>query len=168
MPLLIKTMAAVMGHQMSNTKQLLEMKDKRINALEERLDVLEAEKREQYSRRPNIQFQGIPETENETTNELVLRTVNENMGMLLTVAHLERNHRLGPKKEENGRPWKRAIIVQFRSEAFRDEVFKARAQLKRHNIIDIDKAIFINEDLTEKRASLANKTRLLKREKNIR
>ena len=168
-PLLIKTMAAVMGHQMSNMKQLLHMKDKRINALEERLDVLEAEadKREQYSRRPNLRFQGIPETESETTNELVLQTVNEKMGMQLTVAHLERSHRLGPKKDENGRPRKRAIIVRFRSEATRDEVFKARAQLKRHNSIDKDKAIFINEDLTTKRASLAYKTRLLKREKTI-
>ena len=69
------------------------------------------------------------------------------MGMQLTVAHLERSHRLGPKKDENGRPRKRAIIVRFRSEATRDEVFKARAQLKRAlNSIDKDKAIFINED----------------------
>ena len=86
-PLLIKTMVAVMGHHMSNMKQLLEMKDKRINSLEERLDVLDAEvdKREQYSRRPNLCFQGIPETENETTNELFLQTVNEKMGMQLTL-----------------------------------------------------------------------------------
>ena len=69
-PLLIKTMVAVRGHQMSNMKQLLEMKDERINVLEERLDVSEAEadKREQYSRRPNLRFQGIPEAECETTN----------------------------------------------------------------------------------------------------
>ena len=60
-PLLIKTMA-VMGHQMSNMIQLLKMKDKRINALEERLDVLEADKREQYSRCPNLRFHGIPES----------------------------------------------------------------------------------------------------------
>ena len=68
-PLLIKTMAAVMGHQMSNVKQLLDMKDKRISALEDRLDILEAEadKLEQYSRHSNLKFQGIPETENETT-----------------------------------------------------------------------------------------------------
>ena len=86
--------------------------------------------------------------------------------MQLTVAHLDRSHRLGPKKKENSRPRKRAIIVRFRSEAILDEVFRGRAQLKRHNSIDKDKAIFINEDLTAKRASLAYKTRLLKRENN--
>ena len=66
-PLLIKTMAAVMGHQMSNMKQLLDMKDKRISALEDRLDVLEADKLKQYSRHSNLKFQGIHESENETT-----------------------------------------------------------------------------------------------------
>ena len=110
----------------------------------------------------------------------------------------------GPKKGENGRRGKRAIIVRFRSEATRDEatldeatldeatrdeatrdeatldeatrdeatrdeatrddIFRARAQLKRHNSIDKDKAIFINEDVAAKRAY---KTRLLKRGKTI-
>ena len=74
---------------------------------------MEADKREQYSRRLNLCFHGIPETENETTNELVLQTVNEKMGMQLTVAHLERSHCLGPKKNENGHPRKRAINVRF-------------------------------------------------------
>ena len=52
-----------------------------------------------------------------------------------------------------------------RDEAARDNVFRARAQLKRHNSIDTDKAIFLNEDLTAKRVSLAYKTSLLKLEK---
>ena len=52
-----------------------------------------------------------------------------------------------------------------RDEAARDDVFRARAQLKRHNSIDTDKAIFLNEDLTAKRVSLAYKTSLLKLEK---
>ena len=92
--------------------------------------------------------------------------------MQLTVAHLERSHCRGPKKDEKGRPRKCSITVRFRSEAirdetFRDEVFRARAQLKRHNSIDKDKVIFVNENLAAKRASLVYKTRLLKREKPI-
>ncbi|KAI0231624.1 hypothetical protein LSAT2_018021 [Lamellibrachia satsuma] len=48
-----------------------------------------------------------------------------------------------------------------RDEAARDDVFRARAQLKRHNSIDKDKAIFLNEDLTAKQVSLAYKTNRL-------
>ena len=45
---------------------------------------------------------------------------------------LERSHRIGPKQDEKGAPRKRAIIVRFRSEAIRDEVFRARVNLKEH------------------------------------
>lgn len=57
----------------------------RIQVLEERVGTLEdeADKSEQYTRCPNLRIQGIPETKDETTNELVITTLKK-MG----IAHI--------------------------------------------------------------------------------
>ena len=65
---------------------------------------------------------------------------------------------IGPKQDEKGAPRKRAVIVRFRSEAIRDEVFRARVNLKEHNRTHKDGQVFLNEDLTAKRAMFAFKT----------
>ena len=62
-------------------------------------------------------------------------------------------------------PHKRAVIVRFRSEAVRDEVFRPRIYLKEHNIIRTDRQVFLNENLTAKLAKIAFLTRQIKREK---
>ena len=59
------------------------------------------------------------------------------------------------------------MIVRFRSEAVRDEVFRARTRLKEYNRQFQDNQIHVNEDLTAKRAMLAYRTRQLKRQKQI-
>ena len=124
--ILIKTMCAAMSHHMTNLRDLLALKEDSIRALEDRVDILEATRREQHFRCPNRCFQGIPEAERECTNDLVIATVNEKMGLKPTVAQLERSHHLGPKKNVNGRTRKRATIVCFRSEAARYEVYRVR------------------------------------------
>ena len=116
-----------------NLKAIVTSKDKRIRCLEQKVNVLEAEadRREQYSRRPNLLFQGIPEADRESTNDLVLSLINEKMGLTgIGLMRSERSHRLGPKHDKQGRSRKCPIIVPFRSEAIRDEVFRAQAQLK--------------------------------------
>ena len=74
--------------------------------------------------------------------------------------HIERSHRLGPKTSADGRKRERAIIVRLRSERVRDEVYRSRFKLK---TIQPDKRVFINEDLTARRAGLARQTRALKK-----
>ena len=78
----------------------------------------EADKREQYSRRPNLRFHGIEEKEGEDTNAIVIAVVEKKLGMSQIGAdQLERSHRIGPKQDEKGAPRKREVIVRFRSEA---------------------------------------------------
>ena len=131
----------------------------------------EADKREQYTRRPNLRFHGIEEKEGEDTNATVIAVVQKKLGLSQIGAdQLERSHRIGPKQDEKGAPRKRAVIVRFRSEAIRDEVFRhfrARVNLKEHNRTHKDGQVFLNEDLTVKPAMFAFKTRQLKREKEI-
>ena len=157
-PILIKTMTAAMTAVM---KSIVTSEETKIVKLEERIDTLEmeADKREQYSRRPNLRFQGIPETADEDTNKLIIATISETMGLTnIGENQLERSHRVGPKENKDGKPRERPIIVRFRSEAVRDSVFRARSKLKDHNLQNRGNAVYINEDLTAKRSELAYET----------
>ena len=125
---------------------------------------------EQYTRRPNLRFEGIPEADHgEDTDAKVLEIVNTKLEMTppLEIDDLERSHRLGRRVDKDGRPRTRAIIVRFQSERLRDEVFRARTKLKTHNTQRKDEHIFINDDLTPRRAKLSFEARALKRAKKI-
>ena len=132
---------------------------------------LEADKVEQYFRRSNLRFSGLPETTGESTEnttEKILDIINKNMCADMPVRRdqIERSHHLGPKLDKNGKPRQRAIIIRFVSEKVRDDVYRARFQLKDHNARARNKA-FVNEDLTATRGALAYQTRQLKKVGNI-
>ena len=48
----------------------------------------EADKREQYSRRPNLRFHGIEEKEGEDTNAIVIDVVQKKLYFLIYPRHL--------------------------------------------------------------------------------
>ena len=150
----------------------LDLKDAQIRGLEERICVLEDSNDaiEQYSRRRNLRFHGIPEIGTaENTDEVVLAIVNGKMGMIppLERHHLERSHRLGRREDGQGRPVVRPIIVRFQSERLRDDVYRTRTRLKAHNQQRRDAQIFINDDLTARRSKMAYDARQLKKTKKI-
>ena len=149
----------------------LAAKEAKIEALTTRVESLEAEadRQEQYSRRPNLRFQGVPESTEGSTDQKIIRLVNECMGLSppLAVSDIERSHRLGPPKDRDGRDRTRPVIVRFRSERLRDTVYRARTKLKAHNLQQPDARIFVNEDLTARRASLAFLARQAKKAKRI-
>ena len=99
------------------------------------------------------------------TDGVVLQLINDTMNMTppISINDIERSHNLGPTTGNDGKPRKRAIIVRFKSERIRDQVFRARTKLKSHNNEHRDSRIVINEDLTARRASLAYSTRQLKK-----
>ena len=55
----------------------------------------------------------------------------------------------------------------YRYAAVRDDVYRSRTKLKNHNQHHRDEQVYINEDLTSKRAALAYKARSLKKENKI-
>ena len=150
--------------ELTNKDEKLDILEKKIQTLEEEVDC-----QEQYSRRPNLRIQGMPEETDGTTEQKVLLLINETIGFTppLALTDLERAHRIGPAKDKEGRPRKRHTIVRFRSERLRDSVFRSRSNLKEYNQGHPDATIFMNEDLTAHRASLAFNTRLLKRQQKI-
>ena len=152
--------------------RVVEEKDARITSLEREVRELANanDSLEQYTRRPNLRFEGVPEDDNgEDTDAKVLDIANSLLGMTppLEIDDLERSHRLGRRLDKDGRPRTRAIIVRFQSERLRDEVFRARTKLKTYNRERQQQHIFINDDLTPRRAKLSFDARALKRSKKI-
>ena len=148
----------------------MEKKDKYIAALEARLASCEADldQLEQYSRRTNLRFFGIPESETgEDTTGKLLSIVNETMGVTppIVSADVVTSHRLGrrvPGADEQTRP--RQVIVKFATAHMRDVVMRPKCRLRESGdgpMVDV------NEDLTRRRAALAKKTRQLKKSRKI-
>ena len=77
---------------------------------------------------------------------------------------IARSHRLVAPRE-GGRP--RPIIVLFVSDKARDAVYRARSGLKVYNSQNREAPVFVNDDLTNRRAKLAFDCRKLKKEKKI-
>ena len=146
------------------TKQLA-TKEQRITELEKKVATLEGQTDavEQYSRRANMRFQGIPDSDGE--DSLIITLINEQINVEPRVQNtdIERSHRVGPKLDKQGRRRVRPIIVRFAKERTRDVVYRARFRLKDVNAKRPLEKIFINEDLTSTRASLAAEARSIKK-----
>ena len=148
----------------------LDKKDIYIAALEARLSLVEdsLDQLEQYSRRSNLRFFGIPESDGgEDTTGKLLAIVNETMGVTppIVSADVVTSHRLGrrlPGADAHARP--RPVIVKFATTHVRDVVIRARRRLRESGR---GPTLYVNEDLTRRRATLAKKTRELKKEKKI-
>ena len=83
--------------------QHLEQKVQKMASTIEKVDET-ADNMEQYSRRPDLRFQGIAESLTcEDTDKTVPLTINEHMqfNLLVALENLERSHRLGPKKDRD-------------------------------------------------------------------
>ena len=151
------------------TKTISE-RDARIQQLERKVDTIEQEmdRLEQYTRRSNLVFRGIAETDQgENTDAKILSLVNSEMKITpaLALSDIARSHRLGKKREGTGN--RRAIIVRFNSDRVRDCVYRGRVNLKDYNQQHRDHPVFINDDLTARRSKLAFECRQLKKEKKI-
>ena len=70
---------------------------------------------EQYGRRENLRIYGIPENENENTNNIII-DLAEKLKVPISYHDISTSHRLGPKRHaprDGNRPRPRAIIVKF-------------------------------------------------------
>ena len=123
----------------------------------------EIEELQQYGRRNAVRItNGWPETDDENTDELVLKITNKFMGLDIKPDQISRSHRVGRYNPQGQTP--RAILVKFTSYRIRESVYKARKKLRRHKDA---REIYINEDLTKMRAQLSAKARRLKADKWI-
>ena len=145
--------------------QQLQARDQKIQSLENTVNILQLkiDDQEQYSRRESLRISGIPETTNENTDQLVMTFCNETLKCdpPLQDSDLARSHRSGDIEKTN-----RVILAKFSTYKIRDRVIRARTNLKDFNK-DNDNPIYINEDLTKRKADLLYRARQFKKEKLI-
>ena len=106
------------------------------------------DRQEQYSHRNSILICGITETQDENTDDIYLRTINEHLEVELTEKELDRTHRIGNPKSGNKRP--RPIIVKFARYNIRRKIFVYEKRLK-------NSGISITESLTKGRMNFFKK-----------
>ena len=161
--------------------------------LREELDELQ-----QYSRKPSIRVYGIPESEDEDTDQLLLQLFNERMQLEppVQLQDIEISHRVGRTPypaQSSDKPSHRAIIARFASRRIKAKVMREKKKLKQKpapapeendheteesgtttNDLPEDTSsistlpIFISDDLTRRRARLAKMARDLRRRNSIR
>ena len=146
------------------------------------------DEQEQYSRKNNLRFDGVPESELENTHEVILETCNNVLSLEdpITLSDISNSHRLpAPRNAEAEAP--RPLIVKFTNNRARRRVFDARRILKDVNAalrykrpsapgtddddadyepfetITLSRKIFMNEDLSGAKLKLAFEARQLKR-----
>ena len=111
------------------------------------------DEQEQYSRRENLMIRGIPETENEVTNDKVVEVAEL---MRVRVAHedISTSHRIGRPQPGRERP----LVARFVRRDKRTEILRNKKKLK-----DTNRGVFVDEHLSPLRAKLLN---LVKRDED--
>ena len=102
----------------------------KIKLLENRVEILEEEKEsqgkeiddlEQYSRRNCLLLHGVVETKDECTDDIIIKTCAEELGIDVKQEDLDRSHRLCKVKRNDNKP--QPTIVKFARYAVRNKVF---------------------------------------------
>lgn len=187
-----------LAKEVAELREVVQARDNQIATLQNEVDKLKAalDEQEQYSRRNNLRITGIPEKENEDVGAVMLEFINKNVCVAepITVADIDRVHRLGPRRDE--RP-ARPIIIRLTTYQARNRIYKNRVLLnprRRHgppsdpwrmndtpdneeaaaSLPQTDpgpgagrQAVFINEDLTSSKAKLLWQARQAKRDSKI-
>ena len=125
----------------------------RMVTIEERCDDLE-----QYSRRNTVRIRGIPEALNEDTDGLVKDLAARKLDVPLADHDVVRSHRVGRKDDDRQTP--RDVIVRFTTHNAKVAIMRGARKLK-------GTRVFINEDLTKTRSTIAWEARNLKRENKL-
>ena len=142
----------------SNKFDELERENKKKNAkikeLEETIDILteknksltsDVDELEQYSRRNCLLLHGVQENKSENTNDIVLKTMSEELDIEIKENGLDRTDRIGNRNRKDGKP--RAIIVKFTRYTTRNKIYSNKKKLK-------EKKYLITESLMSRRYHL--------------
>ena len=123
----------------AKSKRLAEGNKKR----REHVDILENEKRIL-----NLKIDGVKEEENENLSDCILRIATA-IGVRCQPVDIKAVYRIGrcqDRRQDAVNPRARPILVQFKTEAVRDNIFFGRTKLKGN----VEwKAVYINDDVNE-------------------
>ena len=166
----LKETSTQLSREVSELRKLVLNKDEEIADLKKKVVDLEldTDRQSQFSRRNSIRLVGLKENENEKLSERVIGLANKKMGIEppLTEEDIERIHRTGPIMPGKSR----GVLVKFSSYKTKQRVYAQRKSLLvKEGAQSAHKpdSIFINEDLTRRRAALFWDCRKLLKDKKI-
>ena len=118
---------------------------------------------EQYERRQNLEFIGIPENDKEDVVDIVIK-VSKALGVDLEKKDISTAHRLSAKRNNTGEDKKNepaAVIARFVSRDVRNSIFKRRSNARKLSEFPITgmEKLYVNENLTKRRKRLLWKTK---------
>ena len=125
------------SNRIDELKRENKKKNEKIKELEETIDILteknksltsDVDEFEQYSRRNCLLLHVVQENENENTDDIVLKTMSEELDTEIKENDLDRTHRIGNRNKKDGKP--RAIIVKFTCYATRNKICSNTKKLK--------------------------------------
>ena len=140
-----------MSAKFDDLEKEIKKKDEKINQLNKTIEnLVEKQKRlsskiddlEQYSPRNYLVLHVVNESNDENTDEIIIKTFSEELGVEIKEADLDRSHRLGKPKRKDNKP--RPIIVKFARCAVRREIVMNKRKLK-------GKLLLMAESLTSSR-----------------
>ena len=161
-----KEIHASFRSELRDLKLRIRERDERIQTLEARVEGLEM-----YGRRNGIRIHGIPESDGENTDDLVKKLASD-IGADIPDTALGRSHRVGPKPPKpppNQPPVRRPprpIIVKFVGHNYKVRFLQKKGVLRDTDNVAL-KDIYVNEDLTKKRAGWAKQGRVWRKGKKI-
>nr|CAI5834240.1 unnamed protein product [Callosobruchus analis] len=120
----------------------MEQKDKKINALETRLDEMD-----QACRFANLRIFNLKEDNQENIRDDIIELFNAKMSLKLTANDFEVCHRVGQKEEGKNR----GVFIKITSIEKRNLIYAKKKHLKGTGVV-------VREDLTSLRAELLRKT----------
>ena len=144
------------SHQLKNIENECEEIKNKLLAKETELDNLE-----QYGRRENLEFHGVPVQQNENTNKII-QNLLKRINLDINENEISTSHRLNSNKENIPPP----IIVRFSKRDTRNKIYANKRKFNAVTNFGIPEMnnLYINENLTKKRSELLAKTRKAKYE----
>ena len=119
-----------MSAKFDDLEKEIKEKDKKINQLEKTIENLVDKQKivsskidnlEKYSRRNCLVLHGVNESNGESTNEIIIKTFSEELGVEIKEDDLDRSHKQRKPKRKYNKT--RSIIVKFARFAVRREIF---------------------------------------------
>ena len=86
-----------------------------------KVEDLEMEKQEQYSRRNSILIHGLKEEKSESTDDRILKLFREELNEKVLLTALDRTHRIRKNRDSSSKP--RPVILKFARYNIREKVF---------------------------------------------
>ena len=117
-----------MSEKFDDPEKEIKKKDEKINRLEKTIENLVEKKKslsseiddlEQYSQQNGLVLHGVNESNDENTNEILIKTFSEELGVEIKEDDLERSHRLAKPKRKDNKP--KPIIAKFTCYAVKEK-----------------------------------------------